>query len=324
MLAIRQRRFGPPEVLEPEDVPDPAPGTGRARIAVEAAGVHVIDTAIRAGADRLPFPLPDLPMTPGREVAGVVDAVGPGVDPAWEGRRAVAHLGLASGGYAQLAVAPAEALHEVPDGLGADVAVAAIGTGRTAVAILDQAAIAPDDVVLVTAAAGGLGGLFIQGVRAAGAVAVGAAGGAEKVAAVRALGADVAVDYREPDWPERVVEALDGRRVSVALDGVGGALGRAALELLAPGGRILLFGFSSGEPTPLTTRDLMRLGITASWALGGGIAGRMRELETRALADAAAGRLVPVVGQRFPLADAAGAHRAIEARETIGKVVLVP
>ena len=205
--------------------------------------MHVIDTAIRAGADRLPFPLPDLPMTPGREVAGVVDAVGPGVDPAWEGRRAVAHLGLASGGYAQLAVAPAEALHEVPDGLGADVAVAAIGTGRTAVAILDQAAIAPDDVALVTAAAGGLGGLFIQGVRAAGAVAVGAAGGAEKVAAVRALGADVGVDYREPDWPARVVEALDGRRVSVALDGGGGALGRAALELLAPGGRILLFGF---------------------------------------------------------------------------------
>ena len=74
----------------------------------------------------------------------------------------------------------------------------------------------------------------------------------------------------------------------------------------------------------MTTRDLMRLGITASWALGGGIAERMRELETRALADAAAGRLVPVVGQRFPLSDAAAAHRAIEARETIGKVILVP
>ena len=207
----------------------------------------------------------------------------------------------------------------MPDGLAADVAVAAIGTGRTAVAILDQAAIGPDEVVLVTAAAGGLGGLFLQGARAAGAVAVGAAGGPEKVTAVRALGADVAVDYREPDWPERVVEALDGRRVSVALDGVGGALGRAALELLAPGGRILLFGFSSGEPTPLTTRDLMRLGITASWALGGGIAGRMRELETRALADAAAGRLVPVVGQRFPLSRRRGRPPGDESRETMGR-----
>lgn len=324
MRAIRQHRFGPPDVLAAEDVPDPAPGAGQARITVEAAGVHVIDTSIRAGSERLPFPLPGLPMTPGREVAGVVDAVGPGVDPAWAGRRAVAHLGLASGGYAELAVAPAAGLHEVPEGLGADVAVAAIGTGRTAVGILDQAAIGPDDVVLVTAAAGGLGGLFIQAARGAGAVAVGAAGGPDKVAAVRALGAEAAVDYREPGWAERVSEALGSRRVTVVLDGVGGELGRAALELLAPGGRILLFGFSSGEPTQVTTGDLMRIGITASWALGAGITGRMRELETRALADAAAGRLVPAVGRRFPLADAAGAHRAIEARETVGKVVLVP
>ena len=322
--AIRQHRFGPAEALALEDVPDPAPGPGQARIAVEAAGVHVIDTAIRAGSERLPFPLPELPMTPGREVAGVVDAVGPGVDPAWAGRRAVAHLGLASGGYAELAVAPAAGLHVVPEDLGADVAVAAIGTGRTAVGILEQAAIGRDDVVLVTAAAGALGGLFIQGARGAGAVVVGAAGGPEKVAAVRELAADVVVDYREPGWPERVTEALGERGVTVVLDGVGGELGRAALELLAPGGRILLFGFSSGEPTRVTTGDLMGLGITASWALGAGITGRMRELETRALAEAAAGRLVPVVGQRFPLADAAGAHRAIEARETIGKVVLVP
>jgi NADPH2:quinone reductase len=153
---------------------------------------------------------------------------------------------------------------------------------------------------------------------------VGAAGGAEKVAAVRALGADAAVDYLELDWPERVAEALGERRVSVVLDGVGGELGRAALELLGPGGRILLFGHSSGEPTRVETSDLMRLGITASWALGGGIADRMRELETKALAEAAAGRLVPVVGRRFPLAEAAEAHRAIEARETMGKVVLLP
>jgi NADPH2:quinone reductase len=143
------------------------------------------------------------------------------------------------------------------------------------------------------------------------------------VAAVRALGADVAVDYREPGWAERVSEALGSRRVTVVLDGVGGELGRAALELLVPGGRILLFGFSSGEPTQVTTGDLMRLGITASWALGGGITGDARA-RGRALAEAAAGRLVPLVGRHFPLADAARAHRAIEARETVGKVVLVP
>jgi NADPH:quinone reductase len=101
------------------------------------------------------FPLPELPMVPGREVAGVVDAVGPGVDAGWTGRRVVAHLGMANGGYAELAVAAAGALHEIPDGLSAEVAVAAIGTGRTAVAILKVATLTRDDVVLVTAAASG-------------------------------------------------------------------------------------------------------------------------------------------------------------------------
>ena len=324
MLAIRQREFGPPEVLVAEEVADPEPGPGEVRIAVRAAGVHLIDTAIRAGADGLPFPLPELPTTPGREVAGTVEAVGAGVDPAVVGQEVVAHLGLAGGGYASKAVAAADALHEVPAGLDPGVAVAAIGTGRTAVALLEQAAIGPEDVVLVMAAAGGLGGLFLQGARAAGATPVGAAGGPEKVARARRLGAALAVDYRPPDWPARVTEALGERPVTLVLDGVGGDAGRAALELLAPGGRILLFGFASGEPTPITTRDLMRLGITAGWALGAGIAGRMRELETRALEAAASGRLVPEVGARFPLSQAAAAHRAMEARETVGKVVLEP
>ena len=153
-------------------------------------------------------------------------------------------------------------------------------------------------------------------------MAVGAAGGAEKVAAVRALGADVAVGLRGAGLAARVAEALGERRVS-ALDGVGGELGRAALELLGPGGRILLFGFSSGEPTRVETSDLVRLRITASWALGGGIADRMRELETRALAELPPGASCRWSGGASRWL-AAEAHRAIEARETIGKVVLVP
>ncbi len=324
MLAIRQREFGPPGVLVAEGVADPEPGPGEVRIAVRAAGVHLIDTAIRAGADGLPFTLPELPTTPGREVAGTIEAVGAGVDPAVVGREVVAHLGLAGGGYASRAVAATDALHEVPAGLDPGVAVAAIGTGRAAVALLEQAAIGPEDVVLVMAAAGGLGGLFLQGARAVGATPVGAAGGPEKVARAGRLGAALAVDYRQPDWPARVTDALGERPVTLVLDGVGGDAGRAALELLAPGGRILLFGFASGEPTPITTRDLIRLGITAGWGLGAGIAGRMRELETRALEAAASGRLVPEVGARFPLSEAAAAHRAMEARETVGKVVLEP
>src|SRR5689334_25327713 len=116
MKAIRQHEFGGPGTLRLEEVADPVPGPGRVRIAVAAAGVHLLDTALRAGRGGGPFPLPALPMTPGREVAGTVDAVGTGVDDAWRGRAVVAHLGQASGGYARLAVADVTALHPVPDG----------------------------------------------------------------------------------------------------------------------------------------------------------------------------------------------------------------
>ena len=162
----------------------------------------------------------------------------------------------------------------------------------------------------------------MQAARNAGAVVAGVAGGAAKVERVRALGADVAVDYSQPGWPERVRAELGEREPSVVLDGVGGELGRDALGLLGPGGRLLLFGMASGSPTEVTTRDLMRGGLTVTWALRR--RGNVRELETRALAEAAAGRLVPHVGSRFPLAEAAAAHAAIEARATEGKTVLVP
>ncbi|HEX6697054.1 MAG TPA: zinc-binding dehydrogenase [Solirubrobacteraceae bacterium] len=326
MHAIRLHAFGPAANLRYEEVDDPRPGAGQARIAVAACGVHLIDTALRAGRPMGPLPLPDLPTIPGREVAGVVDAVGPEVDARWVGRRVVAHLGPASGGYAELAVRETEALRALPDGLADDAAVAMIGTGRTALAILEVAALTADDVVLVTAAAGGLGSLLVQAARNAGATVVGVAGGPAKVERVAQLGATVAVDYATPGWSEAVRAALDGRAVTVALDGVGGALGRGALELLGPGGRLILFGFASGQPTELSAGDLLARGITASAAIGARIAqrpGGLRDLEEQALAAAADGRLVPLV-QRFALAEAAAAHEAIEGRATVGKTVLVP
>src|SRR5262249_36285620 len=137
------------------------------------------------------------------------------------------------------------------------------------------------------------------------------------------LDADLALDYSRPGW----TEGLKDRRVTVVLDGVGGELGRAALETLAPGGRIVLFGFASGKPTEITTGDLYRLGIRGDGAVRPRMLNRpggLRELETAALNAAAEGRLVPRVGSRFPLADAAAAHRAMEARRTVGKVVLTP
>ena len=326
MHAIRLYAFGPPANLRYEEVDDPRPGPGQVRIAVAASGVHLIDTALRAGRPMGPLALPELPTIPGREVAGTVDAVGPEVDERWVGRRVVAHLGPASGGYAELAVRETEAVHPLPDGLADDAAVAMIGTGRTALAILEVAALTAQDVVLVTAAAGGLGSLLVQAARNAGATVVGVAGGPAKVQRVAQLGATVAVDYSAPDWSAAVRAALDGRAVTVALDGVGGALGRSALELLGAGGRLILFGFSSGQPTELSSGDLFARGITASAAIGARIAqrpGGLRDLEEQALEAASDGRLAPLV-QRFALASAAAAHEAIERRATVGKTVLVP
>ena len=317
MHAIVQHEFGPPENLRYEEAADPEPGPGQARIAVAAAGVHLIDTSIRSGAQMGPMPLPELPMIPGREVAGVVDAVGPGVEPGWLGRRVVAHLGWASAGYAERAVREVEHLHPLPDGVAADVAVAMIGTGRTAMSILDTAAIRAGDVVLVTAAAGGLGALLSQAAADAGATVVGVAS-PEKLDRVSAA---IPVDYTRPGWPETVREALDGREVTVALDGVGGEAGRAAFELLARGGRHVLYGWSSGRMTAITSGDIVSRGLTVSSALVR--PGSIRELEERALAAAADGRLVPLL-TRFRLADAAAAHRALETRATVGKVVLEP
>jgi len=321
MRAIRQYEFGAPGVLRYETVPDPAPAAGQVSIAVEAAGVHLIDTVIRRGVEGGPFPLPQLPMTPGREVAGVVAATGPDVDPAWLGRRVVAHLGQASGGYAELAVAPVAALHETA--LDALAAVAMIGTGRTAMGVLEEAALTRSDVVVVTAAAGGLGSLFVQAAARLGAVVVGLAGGAAKAEQVRALGATIAVDYQQDDWADQVRAALDGRVVSVVLDGVGGSAGTTAAGLLGAGGRLVLFGNASGSSNEAREGDL---GITRTWVVGQRMMqrpGGLRDLETKALAAASSGEWVAQV-QTFPLAEGATAHAALESRDTTGKVVLVP
>jgi NADPH2:quinone reductase len=239
----------------------------------------------------------------------------------------VAHLGSASGGYASQAVVAASALHGLDGSLDAATAVALIGTGRTALVVLDAAALTAADVVVVTAAAGGLGCLLVQAGRRAGATVVGLAGGPTKVEQVAALGADVAVDYSLDGWADRVRGQLAERRATVVLDGVGGSLGRGAVDLLGPGGRIVLFGFASGEVTPITSSDLVARELSASWAIGPAAierAGGIAVLEARAMAAAADGSLVPVVGRRFPLAEAAAAHVAVEARDTVGKTVLVP
>lgn len=303
MRAVRQYEFGGPSTLRYEEVPDPVPGPAEVLIHVEACGVHLIDASLRAGVQPGP-PLPSLPCTPGREVAG------------WAGgRRVVAHLGPGGGGYASLAVAPVAALHDVPASLSFPAAAALVGTGRTAVAILEDAALTPSDVVLVPGAAGGLGSLLTQAAVRAGATVVGLAGGPVKTAQVTA---DVVIDYSASSWEARVPDA------TVLLDGIGGSVGRALLERVRPGGRAVLFGWSSGAPYELGVGDLYRPGVSVSCTIGARIASRgLMPLAASALALGASGAWTPTT-TTFPLAEAAEAHRAMEAREAIGKTVLIP
>lgn len=333
MHAIRLHTFGPAENLTYEHTDAPAPGPGQVRITVRAAGVHLLDTALREGRTG-PYPAPTpLPTTPGREVAGTVESLGQGTDPAWLGRHVVAHIGNAPGGYAELAVTEADKLHPVPDGLDDAEAVAMIGTGRTTLGILGFTPLGPDSTALVTAAAGGIGTLLVQYAKNAGATVIGLAGGPAKVAQVHANGADLAVDYTLPDWPRHVRAHLDtlGRRATVVYDSVGSTTARAAVDLLGKGGQHVVYGWSGsglhdGHPLTFTDDELAVRGITSQSVLGPAMiqrGGGLRALETRALAEAAAGRLRPAV-QRYPLAEAATAHRDLETRGTTDKVVLIP
>ncbi|WP_369235050.1 zinc-binding dehydrogenase [Streptomyces sp. R21] len=324
MHAIRLHTHGPAENLTYEKTEDPEPGPGQVRIAVAAAGVHLLDAALREGGQG-PGPAPaPLPTIPGREVAGTVESLGEGVAHLWLGKRVVAHLGFAPGGYAELAVTDVDRLHEIPENLDFAQAVAMIGTGRTAMGILQFASLGPGSVAVVPAAAGGVGTLLVQYAKHAGATVIGLAGGPEKVARVRANGADLALDYTDPDWVGQADEYRG--KATIVFDGVGGETAKAAVGLLGPGGKHLVFGWSAegishGRPLLIDGVSEQVLGPVMLGRAGG--PNPVRTLELRALTEAAAGRLSPAV-QRFPLSEAAAAHRALETRNTIGKVVLEP
>ncbi|MEU4363051.1 zinc-binding dehydrogenase [Promicromonospora sp. NPDC023987] len=261
MDAIRHHSFGPPEVLTLEQVPDPVPGPGHVLVDAVAHGVHLVDTTVRRGESGPPLPLPSLPTVPGREIAGTVAVVGAGVDASWIGRSVAAHLGAVpdGGGYARRVVVGADKLHAIPDrATGAPLdpadAIAMIGTGRMAVYTLDIAAVTAADVVVVTAAAGGLGTLFVQEALSAGARVVALAGGEAKLELLRELLPDALrdtrtdgaagtrsdagpshltlVDYTDPEWVGSARAALAGSPATLVLDGVGGDLGTAATALL--------------------------------------------------------------------------------------------
>jgi NADPH2:quinone reductase len=313
------REFGPPDVLVPADVPEPAARDGEVVVDVELANVTFVETQVRAGRPPHPSMLPALPAILGNGVAGIVAAVGPGVDTGAVGRSVVASLG-GSGGYAERAVAGAERLIDVPDGVATRSALALLADGRTALMQIRRAQPREGETVLVEAAGGGVGTLLVQLARNAGARVVALAAGERKLALARELGAELAFDYRDDRWPARVRDAVGA--VDAAFDGVGGEIGAAAFGLLRAGGRFCPFGMASGSFAAIDAEEAATRDVAV---LRGGPASpdELVAASRAALEEAAAGRLHPVIGQEFELEDAAGAHAAIETRATIGKTLLV-
>ncbi|WP_370968434.1 zinc-binding dehydrogenase [Amycolatopsis sp. cg9] len=310
MRAVWLREFGGPEVLVPGDAPDPVAGPGQVLVEVAFVNTTFVETQFRAGAPG-PFRVTP-PVIPGNGVGGVISAVGEGVDPGLAGQRVVTSTG-GSGGYAQRVAVDAAAVFAVPPALELDAAVAVLADGRTATGLVHATRVRPGDRVLVEAAAGGVGGLLVQLSKAAGATVIGAAGGPAKAA--RVPGADTVVDYLAPDWAAAVGE------VDVVFDGVGGSIGAAAFGLLRRGGRMAVYGLASGSWAEVSEEDAAARGVSLVRSIGS--PAELRAFTESALAEAAAGRLVPVIGQRFPLEQAAAAHAAIESRTTVGKTLLV-
>jgi NADPH2:quinone reductase len=307
------REFGPPEVLEPAEVDEVRAGPGEVVIDVEIANVTFVETQVRAGKAPHPSMLPALPAILGNGVGGTVGGAGPAA-----GRQVVASLN-GTGGYAERVVVPSARLIEVPDGVALRDAVALLADGRTALALAGRAGLRAGETVLIEAAAGGVGTLLVQIARNAGARVVALASQPRKLAIARDLGADLTVDYSRDGWDKQVRDAVG--EVDVVFDGVGGDIGLAAFGLLAAGGRFCPFGMASGSFAPVTAelaqarQVTIRAGAAASPE-------ELAELTRTALAEAAAGRLRPVIGQEFELSAAASAHAAIEARTTIGKTLL--
>ncbi|WP_067794917.1 zinc-binding dehydrogenase [Actinomadura formosensis] len=312
MRAVWLREFGGPGALVPGEAPDPVPAEGQALIGVEFVNITFVETQMRSGRGPAPVRL-EPPVIPGNGVGGVVTAVGGGVDEALVGRRVVSGTG-GTGAYAEQVAVDAAGLFEVPEGLALDDAVALLADGRTAMMMLRAADPRPGERVLVEAAAGGVGTLLVQLVKARGATVVAAAGGAHKTEIAMRLGADESADYREPGWADKAGD------VDVVFDGIGGDVAREAFGLLRGGGRMVSFGLASGRWADITEDEAAGRGVTLLQPQA--TPAQLREYTVSALEEAAHGRLMPVIGQRFPLGGAADAHAAIESRSTVGKTLL--
>jgi NADPH2:quinone reductase len=323
MRRVRYYRYGGPEVLTVEEAELPAPGPGQVRLRAEAIGANYVDTKIRANAGSI-FVRP-LPGSPTGDVVGTVDAVGTGVDPARLGDRVTALVDPDA--YADFALADAGWLAPVPAGLGAGAASLLTVAGPVALRVLRIGRLAEGETVLIHSGAGSIGALAVQLARILGAgTVIATASTPAKLGYASDLGADVAVDYTAGDWPEQVRAAAPGG-VDLVLDAVGGATLAASIDLLAPLGRAVTYGAASGDLISVPVRSLFGLRTVTGFSLLAWRAARPEQARAemtevgRHLGD---GRLRASVRASLPLTEAADAHRLLEDRSTIGRVLLIP
>ena len=329
-------RRGQPDVIRIREAPDPAPGPGEVRIAVRAAGVNFADVMARLGL----YPdAPPLPAVVGYEVAGVVDAVGAAVAGFRAGDRVLALTRF--GGYATSIVVPATQVFATPTQL-TDIEAAALPVNylTASIALYRLANVGGGDIVLVYGAGGGVGIAATQLAKVRHAIVIGTAS-TSKIDAIRGLGVDHAIDHRRQDIAAEVRRLTSGRGADVILDPIGGRQFAVSYRLLAPLGRMVVYGVSSlaaGERRSLwrTVRTLMAMPAFRPLSLMnhnrgvlglnlGHLWGEVRQLRASMdgiLEEVDAGRVRPVVARTFPLDRAADAHRYLQSRANIGKVVL--
>jgi NADPH2:quinone reductase len=321
--AIRFHEKGGPEVLRVEETAVGDPGPGQARVRHTAIGVNFIDTYHRTGL----YPLP-LPSGLGTEGAGIVEAVGEGVKHVRPGDR-VAYAGGPPGSYSEARLIPADRLLRVPDGIDDRTAAAMMLKGLTVQYLIRRThRVQPGETVLWHAAAGGVGLIACQWLKALGATVIGTAGTDDKAALARANGADHVIVYTRESFPEKVRELTGGKGVPVVYDSVGKSTFTGSLDTLRPLGLMVSFGNASG---PVQGVDLTILSQKGSLFLTrptlNTYAARREDLEAMAaelFEVVRSGQVKIAIGRTYPLAEAAQAHRDLEARRTTGSIVLLP
>ena len=322
MHAIRIHEYGGPEVLRYEEVPASEPGAGEARVRIEAAGLNYIDVYHRTGL----YPSSNLPFTPGREGAGVVEAIGPGVTEVNVGDRVA--FATHQGSYTQVATVPSEALVPLPDSIDTQAAAAAMLQGIAAHYLTRSTyPLGTGDTALVHAAAGGVGLLLIQMAKTLGARVLGTVSTPEKAQLATEAGADEVILYTQTDFEAEVKRLTDGRGVDVVYDSVARTTFDKSLNSLRSRGYLVLFGQSSGTAAPLDLSRLSSGSLFVTRPMLTHYAANREELMERTsdlFEWIAADALKLRIDRTFPLQEAADAHRALEGRQTTGKVLLIP